>query len=561
MSSKQQQDQLQESACRDDAFRSEQPRGVKRCYRTWAALGVVILFASVVRIRLLDVPLERDEGEYAYAGQLILQGIPPYAQIYSMKMPGIYAVYAVILLVFGKTHTGIHLGLLIVNVATILLLYLLAKEIFSPGVGVITAAIFAVLSLGAFVDGLSANTEHFVILPAVAGILLLVRYAETRKPLLLFGGAFLLGLSFIIKQHGAAFVVFGGVYLLARHLGAGGFGWKAVVLELAGYTFAVLLPFVVMCLILWRAGVFGKFWFWTFQYAHKYVAYIPLSKGLAGLKLKLGQVVGSAIFIWLLAFYGMISLFLTEQTGRRRWFVFGFTLFSFLAVCPGLYFRSHYFIFLLPSVALLAGAGFVYLIEFFKDSRSKLWARFGPVLLVSFVLLSSVYQQWQLFFIANAGEAVRLLYGENPFPETIVISQYIKEHTNPQDRIVVIGSEPQIYFYADRRAATGHIYMYPLMENHPYALRMQQELVSDVESNQPVFLVFVNVSTSWLFKTDSQNMILQWAQNYMNRYYRKVGIVDIISNSEPVYLWGVDAANYKPRSQCWIAVMRRGRTN
>ena len=44
----------------------------------WCAL-VVIVFALVIaiRIRLWGFPLERDEGEYAYAGQLMLQGIPP----------------------------------------------------------------------------------------------------------------------------------------------------------------------------------------------------------------------------------------------------------------------------------------------------------------------------------------------------------------------------------------------------------------------------------------------------------------------------------------------------
>lgn len=40
-------------------------------------LAVIVLF-SLIRLRLLDMPLERDEGEYAYAGQLLLQGIPPY---------------------------------------------------------------------------------------------------------------------------------------------------------------------------------------------------------------------------------------------------------------------------------------------------------------------------------------------------------------------------------------------------------------------------------------------------------------------------------------------------
>ena len=51
----------------------------------WKLLPLLVLLAVVicVRIRLLDFPLERDEGEYAYAGQLILQGIPPYTMVIS----------------------------------------------------------------------------------------------------------------------------------------------------------------------------------------------------------------------------------------------------------------------------------------------------------------------------------------------------------------------------------------------------------------------------------------------------------------------------------------------
>ena len=45
----------------------------------WIFLAVIVLGLVVtIRIRLFGIPLERDEGEYAYAGQLMLQGIPPY---------------------------------------------------------------------------------------------------------------------------------------------------------------------------------------------------------------------------------------------------------------------------------------------------------------------------------------------------------------------------------------------------------------------------------------------------------------------------------------------------
>jgi hypothetical protein len=84
----------------------------------------ILLLTAAVRIRLVDVPLERDEGEYAYAGYALLEAA------------------------FGETHRGIHLGLLVVNAGTILLEFLLVNRLCGPVAGVAAAAIFALLSLG-----------------------------------------------------------------------------------------------------------------------------------------------------------------------------------------------------------------------------------------------------------------------------------------------------------------------------------------------------------------------------------------------------------------------------
>jgi hypothetical protein len=74
----------------------------------WLVVLVVLLFVGFIRVRLLEMPLERDEGEYAYAGQLILQGIPPYELAYNMKLPGTYYAYARAWRLFGQTIAGIH---------------------------------------------------------------------------------------------------------------------------------------------------------------------------------------------------------------------------------------------------------------------------------------------------------------------------------------------------------------------------------------------------------------------------------------------------------------------
>jgi 4-amino-4-deoxy-L-arabinose transferase-like glycosyltransferase len=172
-------------------------------------LLIIILFLiSFIRLQLIHVPLERDEGEYAYAAQLILQGVPPYSEVYSMKMPGMYAIYALILALLGQTHSAIHLGLLLVNGATVLLVFFLARRVFDPLSAVVASASFALLSVSQPVEGIFANAEHFVILPTVGGALLLFHATESDRPKLLFWSGLLFGTAFMIKQHGGAFAAF-----------------------------------------------------------------------------------------------------------------------------------------------------------------------------------------------------------------------------------------------------------------------------------------------------------------------------------------------------------------
>src|SRR6266567_4929398 len=181
---------------------------------------VVIVFGVVIaiRIRLLGIPLERDEGEYAYAGQLMLQGIPPYKLAYNMKFPGTYAAYALIMSIFGQTIVGIHLGLLLVNAVTIALIFLLGRRLMSSTAGIAAAVTYAVLSLSPFVLGLAAHAAHFVMLPVLGGTLLLLHKHERPGFGRLFATGLLFGVGLMMKQPGVCFVPFAAIYLIWKDL-------------------------------------------------------------------------------------------------------------------------------------------------------------------------------------------------------------------------------------------------------------------------------------------------------------------------------------------------------
>jgi hypothetical protein len=154
---------------------------VSSSYYYYGLLLLVIVFFAAIRFRLRTMPLERDEGEYAYAGQLMLQGIAPYKLVYSMKLPGIYAAYALLLAIFGQTSAGVHLGLLLVNAATTVLLFLLATYLWDRLAGFIAAASYALLSTGPSVLGFAGHATHFVVIATFGGILVL-RPSRQNEP-------------------------------------------------------------------------------------------------------------------------------------------------------------------------------------------------------------------------------------------------------------------------------------------------------------------------------------------------------------------------------------------
>ena len=147
----------------------------------WISIALVISFVALIRIRLIDLPLERDEGEFAYVAQLMLQGVPPYALAYNMKLPGTYGAYAVVLALFGQTPAAVHWGLLLVNVLTIVLVYLLGNRLFGRLAGVVASASYGLLAVCPSVQGLAAHSTHFVLLPALGGLLVLTDRHRTRQ--------------------------------------------------------------------------------------------------------------------------------------------------------------------------------------------------------------------------------------------------------------------------------------------------------------------------------------------------------------------------------------------
>jgi dolichyl-phosphate-mannose-protein mannosyltransferase len=520
------------------------------------SLTLMIIATSLyVRVRLSGAPLERDEGEYAYIGQLLLKGIPPYTHAYTMKLPGVALVYALFMSIFGQSASSIRIGLMLVNTVCIGLVYLLGRRLFTRETALAAAAFYALLSLSQSVLGVFAHATHLVVLFSLAGIILLGRGLKKQQTPLLFMSGICFGLAFLMKQHAAIMIPFALIFQIwPQREGNKRLFLRDCCIFLSG----AAAPYAVVALWLFNAGVFDRFWFWTFQYAREYATGLSITEGFDEFAHQITAIVRPNFPIWLLAGAGVVALLRRERKTRvEKLFLIGYLAASFVMVSQGLYFRPHYFILLLPPIALLAAYAAASTMRFSATSLPVPGGRILPALLLAGAAAYTVYAEKDYLFRLTPVEVSRKIYGTNPFPEAVPIADYLHRQTTREDRIAILGSEPEILFYADRLAATGHIYMYGLMEEHRYAGEMQRQLISEIEASEPRFVVVVHTNASWKLRGNSRNDILLWGDSYIPLRYDEVGIADIFGDRPTRYLWDGNTAGYEPESESFVSIFRR----
>ena len=261
--------------------------------------------------------------------------------------------------------------------------------------------------------------------------------------------------------------------------------------------------------------------------------------------------------LWLPCLAGFGMIWLDERMRPMRWWLLGFSVASILTTFPGFYFRTHYFLLVLPALGLLAGCAVSGACAW---SQKTVMAKFSqwPAGIYALLLVLTVVKTsdvWRVF----ASQGAHALYGAELFPEAEVVSKFIHDNSPPDARIAVLGSEPEIYFLSHRHSATGYIYAYPLMEPQPFAGVMQRGMINEIETNAPDFVVFVNRDFSWHQTTQSDQTIFHWWDNYQTNY-AMIGVVQQGWPYPAQFFWGTNAAAHGKLNGPGMEVFWRSKT-
>jgi 4-amino-4-deoxy-L-arabinose transferase-like glycosyltransferase len=473
------------------------PRSVqwtaRRLVLAWA---VILTLFALMRISLISIPFERDEGEYANIAQRMLVGDVPYRDAFDQKPPGVFLIYLITFALFGQSVQAVHVVMHVWTLAGVVLLFKLVQRLSGTTAGLLAAMAYAVMTAERGVLGSTANTEIFMLTPMVAGILCVVPNPGQRVGAwrLMASGA-LLGIAFWIKQVVITDILFVGILVTLADCTA----WKrdaGTLRRVLGRQLLLLLGAIavtapIFLYFIWNHAL-HDFLYCAFIYNFGYS-----TSELHSVSQIWGRFWGSFCEIlisdWLFWLAGLIAIAVMAR--RRSWrllsFYIGFALLSFGGVTFAGYFRPHYFMQVLPAVATLAGLGLAWILTRLATLSNPLLRYPGQTAVLIGALAVPVINNRSILFAPSPAVASIRLYGVNRFVFSQAIGERLRDRTSPADPILIAGAEPQIAFYAHRRNATRFIFFDPLSAHYPGVLVNQQQAIAEITGNQPAYIVDV----------------------------------------------------------------------
>jgi hypothetical protein len=405
----------------------------------------------------------------------------PYRDAFDHKPPGIYYIYNISFKLFGHGVSAPRIMAALFALAACVLTYMLVYKITAQhGAGIITIAFFGLASFSPAYTGFNSNAEIFTLPFIIGALVLLLKNGASLVRYFIAG--LLFGMALMIKQSVIPVAVFvlGCSMLRSIKIPA-----KLIAQCLLSAT-GIVLPFILFIVYFSAKSALDAFWTGFLTYNFSYIAGPTIGQSFSFFLRQMGKILSTDPITWIAGSAGILLFLALSQKKYSRWLFVSALAGAGTSVAMGKYYYGHYFIVFIPFLAIGIGLGLA-------QMSSRRMKTTGIVL--SLVVLACTAGLNSRYFGMSSDQMLASCYGNLPFSQSVAISDYLKKQ-GAGSSVYIIGSEPQILFYAGLKTPTRFFYFYPLI--YPSTLReaFRAEVIDDLRNNMPDILIYVNHPTS-----------------------------------------------------------------
>ena len=409
-----------------------------------AALGIVLITVAIRLPSLLHPQPIDSEAMYSVVANEIVDGGRPYIDAVERKPPLLFWTYAGIFEVAGKFNwRALHFVALLWTLSAMAGLYVIGRNLFNRNTGLIAALFYSLFQPWWYWKNLSLDAEMLMNLPIIwAWVIGFRRSSSPLRPELFPAGA-LLGAAFLLKQPAAITAVPLGIYLLLPSYRASrGFTPTNSIIQATMLTLGFFAALGLVSIVLWKQGIVHDAFYWTI--ADHDVPHVFWQKGIVNTLIFLGTCL-PLLFGAIMACRDKSEIWTGKMAERTA--LLGLLAASAIGAAAGARFYPHYYVQLIPPLALLAASYY-----------ARLWSR--TIQPPHWLLRPRVTYAWLALTIIAF--SIKHWTGLAPRRVPSEAGGYLFTHSDPTDRIFVWGQSPEIYLDAHRRPACRYITTFPL---------------------------------------------------------------------------------------------------
>jgi 4-amino-4-deoxy-L-arabinose transferase-like glycosyltransferase len=486
----------------------------------WLAL-VLLTVLALAALPTLLYPFTRDQGAYAYIADLMMKGGVPYRDVWDLKPPAIYFVYWVAFALFGRSEVAVRFLDVLYALLSAVSIYVLAREVFGDRrIASLSAWLYAFcyyLLVRFYAVG---NPESFMVPFLVAAVWGMVRGLRCRSRLGMLVSGTAGGFALWLKPT-AGVVVLAAVACTAFEMRRAGWSTRRVIDALGLVILGGLLGLLPIGLYLWGHGLGELLQLWRQYGSGAYLGARGLALGegvLAKLDVIIGYLREWQLLVWLSA-AGAIAVLLRRQrahgTQELPPYAAGGTVVVFLlasiavVLIQGKLFEYHWIPALAPA-AILSAASLVWLGEELRGTVSPQGRRGLDMRTILAVVAIAGLLLWlgydNLARYRRLASYLRGRMGAEQYyaqfdigrdfshAATLAAATYLREHTGPDETVLIWGAEPLVNFLAERRSPTKYVFSYMLSDADSGSGlgARRQDFLSEVQQSPPAYCVLVD---------------------------------------------------------------------
>ncbi len=457
----------------------------------------------------------RDSGVFVYTADTIIKGGLPYRDVWDHKLPLIYYINALGLIISDGSMWGVW----ILEFLSIFISAIICLKILGDSFGIIpawTSLFLLIVQFSLFIED-SNFTEVYALCIQFFILFLMLRIIYSPKRSIYW---FLFGIAgsvlFFLRQNLIGVWISGFCIVILNSIKYLKFFYRNLIILILGCISVVLSIFIYFSIYHSLNKLIDAAFIYNYYYLYTTTGIFPrIRTVLIGLSLTMYTGFGVfSIIGWITGIINYSRKFKLVNIIRDYLLLFALIDFpiEMILVCISGRIPPHYFIPWLPALAILSAYLVKSFIEVIEKYLSIIYKFSKPI-----TLCLSLIIFFPLSIIALVRNPIPSTYAVNYYSQRQVISDYITNNTEESDYVLFWGSESSINFYTNRRSPTRFVYQNPLFTKGYQTSEMIDEFFNDIKQNRPKLIIDAWKGTDKVPPIDStarNNWTSPWSHAY-----------------------------------------------